>query len=278
VKHRLGVCSWSLQSTRLDELVERIREVGLRHVQLALDPVTRGDWSVADVRSAFDAAGLEIRSGMMGMEGEDYSTLATIRATGGVRVTEHWATNLASAERCAEAARALGLDLVSFHAGFLPHSQDDPERRVLLERLRALVDVFAASDVRLAFETGQETAETLRAVLEELDRPTVGVNFDPANMILYAMGDPVAALRTLGQRVLQVHVKDATATKVPGTWGTEVPVGTGDVDWRAFFATLSELDIDCDLMLEREASDQRIVDMRTARALLEELDVVEVPA
>jgi sugar phosphate isomerase/epimerase len=278
VKHRLGVCSWSLQSTQLDELVERIREVGLRHVQLALDPVTRGDWTVSDVRDAFVAAGLEIRSGMMGMVGEDYSTLETIRETGGVRVTEHWEANLAAAGECADAARALGLDLVSFHAGFLPHSQDDPERSVLLERLRTLVDVFAARDVRLAFETGQETAETLLSVLEELERPSAGVNFDPANMILYAMGDPVAALRTLGQRVLQVHIKDATRTTVPGTWCTEVPVGTGDVDWRAFFATLSELGIDCDLMIEREANDQRIADMRAARALLEELDVVKVQA
>lgn len=278
MKHRLGVCSWSLQSTRLDGLVERILEVGLRHVQLALDPVTHGAWSVSDVRRAFDAAGLEIRSGMMGMEGEDYSTLETIRATGGVRLTERWPANLAAAKKCAEAARALGLDLVSFHAGFLPHSKDDPERRVLLERLRALVDVFAGCDVRLAFETGQETAETLLGVLEELDRPTTGVNFDPANMILYAMGDPVAALRTLGDRVLQVHVKDAKATQVPGTWGTEVGVGTGDVDWRAFFAALSELGLACDLMIEREAADQRVADMRAARAVLEELGVVEVTA
>ena len=255
-----------------------IGEVGVRYTQLGLDPVINGAWTVDEVRAAFDAAGVEIRSGMMGMKGEDYSTLDTIRETGGVRRAEHWEANLAAARACAQAAEALGLDLVSFHAGFLPHETDDPERAVLLDRLRQIADVFAERGVRLAFETGQETAETLAAVLDELDRPNVGVNFDPANMILYAMGDPVAALRTLGPRVFQVHVKDATATEVPGTWGSEVAVGTGDVAWRAFFDELDEQGIGCDLMIEREAGEQRVADMRAARLLLEQLEVLEAGA
>lgn len=250
----------------------------MRFAQLGLDPVVHGAWEVAEVRAAFARAGVELRSGMMGMRGEDYSTLDTIRETGGIRPTRHWKANLEAARSCARAARALNLDLVTFHAGFLPHDRSDPERALLLDRLRQIADVFAAEDVCVALETGQETAETLAQVLDELERPGVGVNFDPANMILYAMGDPVAALRTLGSRVFQVHVKDARATNVPGTWGAEVAVGTGDVDWRAFFGVLDELDLVCDLMIEREAGDQRVADMRKARALLEELEVVEVPA
>jgi sugar phosphate isomerase/epimerase len=275
MKHRLGVCSWSLRTEELDPLAARIREVGVRFVQLGLDPVVQGDWQVADVQRAFDAAGVEILSGMMGMKGEDYSTLETIRETGGIRPTEHWEANLAAARGCAQAAQELGLDLVSFHAGFLPHDRADSERAVLIDRVRRLAEVFAERDVRLAFETGQETGETLLGVLDEIDRTNVGVNFDPANMILYGMGDPVAALRTLGGRVLQVHIKDATPSAVPGTWGAEVPVGTGAVDWRAFFTVLDDHDLVCDLMIEREAGEERVQDMRAARGLLEQLSVVE---
>jgi len=50
----------------------------------------------------------------------------------------------------------------------------------MIERLRAIADVFGARGVRVALETGQEQADTLLGVLEELDRPDVGVNFDPA--------------------------------------------------------------------------------------------------
>ena len=50
-------------------------------------------------------------------------------------------------------------------------------------------------------------------MLTELDHPNVGVNFDPANMILYGMGDPLEAIRVLASSVVQIHVKDATRRK-----------------------------------------------------------------
>jgi L-ribulose-5-phosphate 3-epimerase len=159
------------------------------------------------------------------------------------------------------------LYLVSFHAGFLPHATKDPERAVMLERLRAISREFTEQGVAVAFETGQERAETLAGVLDELG-PSAGINFDPANMILYGMGDPVAALRALARRVRQVHVKDARSACVPGTWGEEVPAGTGEVDWRAFFAALDAAGLEVDLMIEREAGDDRSADIARAAKLV----------
>ena len=215
-------------------------------------------------------AGIEVLSGMMGMKDEDYSTLDSIRVSGGVRPDESWEENLDAARGNAALARRLGLDLVSFHAGFLPHDPADPERPVLIERLRALIDAFAAEGVRAAFETGQDEAQTLAGVLEGPDRGSVGVNFDPANMILYDMGDPVDSLERLAAWVRQVHVKDAIRTQVPGQWGAEVPAGAGEVDWARFFGVLAARGIDVDLVIEREAGEQRVADVRTARALIEE--------
>ena len=68
------------------------------------------------------------------------------------------------------------------------------------------------------------------------------VNFDPANMILYDMDEPIEALRKLVSRVQQVHVKDAKRTTIKGQWGEEVVVGTGQVDWAAFVRNLAEAD------------------------------------
>jgi sugar phosphate isomerase/epimerase len=65
-----------------------------------------------------------------------------------------------------------------------------------------------------------------------------------------------------------VHIKDATRTKVPGTWGTEVPAGTGEVDWKAFFATLRNVGFKGDYVIEREAGDQRVADIRTAKEMV----------
>jgi sugar phosphate isomerase/epimerase len=91
-------------------------------------------------------------------------------------------------------------------------------------------------------------------------------------MILYDKGNPIAALRVLGPWIQQVHIKDARLTKVPGTWGEEVTVGTGEVDWPAFFATLKELKFTGDFVIEREAGNQRVADIRTAKDVLEKLD------
>ncbi len=266
----IGVCSWSLRPESPRDLVERLRAVGLRHVQLALRPLRTGAWPLAETIERLAAEGIEIRSGMWQPLGEDYSSLAAIRATGGVRPDALWRENRAAAERDALLAERLGIRLVTFHAGFLPHDRDDPERPVLLERLRQVADIFAARGCDVAFETGQESAETLLEVLDDLDRPGAGVNFDPANMILYGMGDPIPALELLGARVCQAHVKDARRPRAPGEWGEEVPVGRGEVDWRRFCQALEAARPGCDLMIEREAGEDRVADIRAARDLVRE--------
>jgi len=267
---KIAVCSWSLQPASAAALVESLRRVGIDRVQLALDPLRTGDWPLEESLGILATGGVEVLSGMMGTKAEDYSSLETIRLSGGVRPDEHWEANLAAAKTNATIAGTMGLPLVTLHAGFLPEEPGDPERAKLCERLRTLVDVFAARDVVLAFETGQETAETLVDFLEELDRPTAGVNFDPANMILYDKGDPIDALARLAPWVRQVHVKDALRTETPGTWGSEVTAGTGQVDWTALFDLLATKGLDVNLSIEREAGDDRIGDIATARALVEE--------
>ncbi len=266
---RLGVCSWSLQPASSADLAWKVSKVGVQWVQLALDPISHGDWDEDETAGALKEAKIGIVSGMIGFPGEDYSTLETIRQTGGVRPDADWEQNLKRVRTNAALAERLGLNLVTLHAGFLPHEKDDPERPKMLDRLRAVADAFADHGVAIGLETGQESATTLLEVLRELERPSVGVNFDPANMALYAMGDPVEALRLLLDRVVQVHIKDARPTRAPGEWGTEVPVGEGVVDWEAFFHVLRSHGRGIDMLIEREAGDDRVDDAITARELVE---------
>ncbi len=259
-----AVCSWSLRPTSPADLVDAVTSCGLGAVQLALDPLRRGDWAPAATVKRLGEAGIRIVSGMMEMEGEDYASLESIRETGGLRPDATWEANLAAASANAAVAAALDLELVSFHAGFLPHDPDDPERGRMLDRLNAVAEAFSTRGVAVALETGQETAETLLGVLEALGREDVGVNFDPANMILYGMGDPVEAVRVLGPHVRQIHVKDATPATTAGAWGEEVPVGTGAVDWPAFLAAAEQVAPEAGWVIEREAGDRRATDVRAA--------------
>lgn len=271
MRRRIGVCSWSLQPDGAADLIGKLQAAGLDCIQLALEPLRGGSWPFARTIGELRDAGIEIRSGMMSMRGEDYTSLDSIRKTGGVRADMHWKHNLEAAKQNAGIAKNLGLGLVTFHAGFLPHERGDRERGVMIERLREIVDVFAEAGVRVGFETGQESADTLLEALEEIGRSTAGVNFDPANLVLYGQheaDEPIAAMKKLAGRILQLHVKDARGTKIAGRWGEEVRVGDGEVDWDGFFRVLRDEHIECDLMIEREAGTNRIADIAHAHKLV----------
>ena len=126
----------------------------------------------------------------------------------------------------------------------------------MLETLARAADLAGKSGVTLAFETGQETAELLDATLAELGSPNLKVNFDPANMLLYDMGDPIKAVELLAPNIRSVHVKDARRPRTKGQWGEEVPLGEGEVDIRRFIKTLKSVGYQGPLVVEREVGDQ----------------------
>ena len=269
---RLTVCSWSLRPKNPEELLTEIRQIGIPRIQLALDPLRLEPKIRSALPKMLSEAGVKIVSGMFGTLGEDYSTMETIRRTGGVLPDETWNDNLANIQATANLAQNLELKLVTFHAGFVPHDQSDPGYEKMLHRLRLIADIFAAKKIELALETGQETAPALKEFLHKLGRANVGVNFDPANMILYDKGNPIDALKILGPFLQQCHIKDARKTKTPGTWGEEVAVGQGEVDWREFFAALEKLNFEGYCCIEREAGEQRVEDICAAKKFVEQLE------
>ena len=93
----------------------------------------------------------------------------------------------------------------------------------------------------------------------------MGVNFDPANMIMYGAGDPITAVETLGSFIFHVHIKDGIASDSPGkTWGAEVPFGTGQVGPDRFLTALKKIGYTGPLVIEREAGQQRAADVKAA--------------
>lgn len=262
----LAFCSWSTQPDSVDALIDNARQVGISRVQLHLNPLFEAPEAWGDTKAKLIDAGVSVVSGMFTPRGEDYSTPATIQATGGVVPDEHWADNQPAFVQAAEVAKTLEIERVSLHAGFIPED-DVALHDKLVGRVRVLGDLLqGTAGADLLLETGQETASSLDRFLEEVDRETVGVNFDPANMILYGMGDPIDALSVLMPRIRQVHFKDAIAPPAPGEWGVEVVVGTGGVNWQAFFKALDKGGYEGDLVIEREAGEDRVGDIKQAAA------------
>jgi sugar phosphate isomerase/epimerase len=80
----------------------------------------------------------------------------------------------------------------------------------------------------------------------------------------------VEALKVLASWIRQVHIKDAKRTKVPFTWGEEVPVGSGEVDWRGFFSALKHVSSNVNLVIERERGKNCVADIQKAREVVEQ--------
>jgi len=252
----IGVCSWSLQVTSVPELNRLLADLGVNVTQIACGDPHHASWEEGDAMpDAARAADFVMVGAMLGFPGEDYTTPETIKQTGGFGPAELREERLGRLQWALERTKALGLSDLMLHAGFLPEP-DDPGRSAMLETLAKAGQFAADQGITLAFETGQETAQLLRRTLDELRSPNLKVNFDPANMLLYDMGDPIQAVELLGPDIRTVHCKDAKRPKNPGEWGEEVPLGQGEVDFPAFLKTLKSVGYAGPLLIEREVGDQ----------------------
>lgn len=268
----LGVCSWSLQVTSIPELVRLMADLGVDYTQIACGDPHHASWEEGDaLPDAARAAGLKMTGAMLGFPGEDYTTPQTIQATGGFGDPKLRPERLDRLAWALDRTLALGLHDLMLHAGFLPEP-DHPDRKPFLDTLARAAQMAADKHVTLAFETGQETADLLRRTLDDLQAPNLKVNFDPANVLLYDMGDPIRAVQVLGPDIRSVHVKDARRPKVKGQWGEEVPLGQGEVDIPRFVRTLRDVGYAGPLVVEREVGDQpaRLRDIAHGLAFLRE--------
>jgi len=237
--------------------------LGINVVQIACGDPHHAAWKEGDkMPEAARAAGFEMTGAMLGFPGEDYTSPQTIRETGGFGDPKHRPERLERLQWALEITKKLGLNDLMFHAGFLPEPTD-PERKAFLDTLAKVSELAHAKGITVAFETGQETADQLRLTLDDLRCPNLKINFDPANVLLYEMGDPLRAVEILGPDIRSVHVKDAIRTKVPGTWGEEVPLGRGQVNIKQFIKTLKKIGYQGPLCIEREAGNQqqRVMDI-----------------
>src|ERR1051326_2135648 len=131
---RLAVCSWSLQPQGPQHLLDQLKALGISRVQIALDPLRTEPAAWEKFPQLCAQRDIQLVSGMFGTVGEDYSTMDSIRRTGGVVPDATWEENRRNLPVIAELARKLNLSLVTFHAGFLPHEETDPAFAKLIDR------------------------------------------------------------------------------------------------------------------------------------------------
>ena len=260
----VGVMFWAGRDN-----LEEIRSLGVRCGQLGVPgDLDLGTSVAAEWRNALEQAQFTIVTVFAAYDGESYADIPTVQRTVGFIPLNTRAERERRTLEVSDFAAAIGVKSIACHIGFVPEDSTHPDYIAVREMVQRVADHAAKHGHTFALETGQEPAHVLQSFLKDVGRSNVGINFDPANMILYGTGDPIEALTVLGPNVLSVHVKDGDwpPRDQAGTLGQERPLGQGSVGIPRFIAKLKDIGFRGSLNIEREAENQeeRISDIRKA--------------
>lgn len=162
---------------------------------------------------------------------------------------------LENLKKVADYAARLGVHDMVTHAGFIPENPSDPQYSGVVAALKHLAEYCDMKGIHFDFETGQETPTTLMRTIQDMGCKNVGVNIDPANLIMYGRGNPVDALDLYGSRIRSVHIKDGDYPHDDFyKLGPERVVGEGSVNYPVFLPKLLKGGYKGDLYIEREIS------------------------
>ena len=197
------------------------------------------------------------------------------------------------ARRIVDMALDLGTHIVTTHIGTVPADVHAPAYQTLQDACRELGRHATAQGATFAIETGPETAHVLRSFLDSLGVKGIGVNLDPANLVMVCRDDPVAAVATLAPYIVHTHAKDGRNLKpcnpaevyeafddgnypdleklLGGAPFAELPLGDGDVPWKPYLEALSAIGYHGFLTIEREEGADRYGDIAKGIHFLESL-------
>ncbi|HEY7210729.1 MAG TPA: sugar phosphate isomerase/epimerase family protein [Bryobacteraceae bacterium] len=93
--------------------------------------------------------------------------------------------------------------------------------------------------------------------IDEFKTPWVRAYFDVGNVKLY--GYPEDWIRTLGPRIVKLHIKDFSFRRAKGREGSVaefVPLLEGDIDWKAIYDALRDINYHGSATVELEGGDE----------------------
>lgn len=273
----IGVMFWAGRDPY--ETIRELKSLGLRCGQMGIpgDMPLELEGAAPHWKQALADEAFTVVTVFAAYVGESYTDIPTVQRTVGFVPPDTRAERELRTLAVSDFAAELGVPGIATHIGFVPDDISSPDYAAVREVVRRVCDRAAGHGQTFALETGQETAAALLDFLQDADRSNLCINFDPANMILYGTGDPIAALDTLAPHVITVHCKDGDwpPKDSPGALGTEKPLGQGSVGMERFITKLKETGYRGPLTIEREAHDHdaRLRDIMVGAELLRRLAV-----
>lgn len=242
---------------------KQLEELGAECVQIqCFEPELLTEENAEKVKESLNGK-IRISSFWAGWSGPQVWDFTSGPSTLGLVPEGYRSIRLKDLMRGADFAAMLGVKNMATHVGFIPENPSTEAYRGLCEALKFIVAYCKEKGLNFNFETGQETPVTLMRMITDIGADNVGINLDPANLILYGKGNPVDALDLFKGYVRGVHIKDANYTASFYNLGEEKVVGEGSVNFPVFLPKLINQGYAGDLYIEREISgEQQIKDIK----------------
>jgi L-ribulose-5-phosphate 3-epimerase len=274
-RFRIGVMVDSFR-VPIPQGVRAAREVGADGIQVyVVDGAMKAETLDRRARAEFKALVAEC--------GLEISALCGDLGGHGFQLPAENATKIRRSKAIVDLAVELGTAVVTTHIGVIPADRSSPVYRNQLAVCQELGAYAVPRGVTFAIETGPEPAVCLKRFLDDVGSTGIGVNLDPANLIMVLNDDPVQAVHTLAGHIVHTHAKDGVQykpcdpVKVYGAFAeggieglnigelfNELPLGAGAVDWGRYLDALAATGYHGYLTVEREVGANPEADIRTA--------------
>ena len=202
----------------------------------------------------------------------------------GFQIAEDNPRRIELTKKMFDLANALGTDIITSHIGVVPEDDSHPRRAVLVDAMQQLGKAALQAGCRIAIETGPEHPDVLKRFLDDVGYASIGVNYDPANLIMVIKDvDVVEGVHTLRDHIFHTHVKDGRQLLYAGPeviygffaeggigdlrmeeYILETPLGEGDVDFGAWLTALDQAGYKGYFAIEREVGQDPTADIQKA--------------
>lgn len=252
----------------LTKAAAEIRDLGLDTCQINCWNPDRYTPEMADKLKA-ELDGITITSLWAGWPGPVAWDFWTAPLVDGLVPPEYRAIRIDALKRAADFAKLLGVSDIVTHVGFLPENPADAEYIKIVAALREVAVHCQRLGVVFNFETGQETPITLKRCIKDIGTDNLGINLDPANLLMYGKANPVDAVTVFGEYVRSLHIKDGEYPTDGMALGHERALGEGMVDFPALLSKLNDRGFNGTLIIEREIEgEQQKKDVALARDMV----------
>lgn len=258
-----------------EQALDKAVEVGAQGIQLY---VVNGEM----VYTSFDDEKVARINALLKEKGLVVSALCGDFGGHGFQKVSENETKVPASKAVADLAIKLGAKVVTTHIGVVPNEKNETYQ-IMKDACKDIGDYAAAIGVTFAIETGPEKAETLASFIEDVGSKGIGVNLDPANLVMVAGDDPVQAVYTLRKFIVHTHAKDGIMKKQTdprniydffaeggiedmrmSDYFLELPLGEGAVDFDAYIKALEDIGFKGFLTIERECGANPYADIKMA--------------